>query len=166
MPTAAPHGEDPAAGARGSGSTGSGLITFAGVLLILLGSLNALDGIAAIARSHFFVGNAHYVFGDLRSWGWAILFLAVAQLAAAYGVLALRAQWARWTGVVVLGLNAFAQMVFAPSYPLWSVTVIAIDVIGIYGLTAQSTSEQWAPTADGTAPPVRAERGSGPGTGA
>ncbi|MFD8787453.1 hypothetical protein [Kitasatospora sp. NPDC059599] len=161
MTAIAPHGANPSAGARGTGHPGSGLITFAGVLLVLLGALNALDGIAAIARSHVFIGDAHYVFGDLRAWGWAILALAVVQLAAAYGVLVTRAQWARWTGVVVLGLNAFAQMAFAPSYPLWSVTLLAIDVIGIYALTAHGGPGQPEPPLPPAAPAApRAEGGS------
>ncbi|MFJ8622688.1 hypothetical protein ACIRD3_07555 [Kitasatospora sp. NPDC093550] len=142
MAAPAPHGAEPAAGTRGTGRPGSGPLTFAGVLLVLSGALNALDGIAAIARSHVFVAGAPYLFGDLRAWGWAMLALAVAHLATAYGVLVARAQWARWTGVVVLGLNAFSQMAFAPSYPLWAVTLVAIDVIGIYALTAHGGTER------------------------
>ncbi|MFB6890996.1 hypothetical protein ACFCX4_16990 [Kitasatospora sp. NPDC056327] len=158
MTAAAPHG---AARPRrhgaspGTGHIGSGLTTFAGVLLVLVGSLNALDGISAIAGSHVFIGDAHFVFGDLLAWGWVMLALAVAQLAAAYGVLALRTQWARWAGVVVLVLNAFAQMAFVPSYPLWSLAIIAIDVVAIYGLTVHGTPDQWAPQAEETAGPRR-----------
>jgi hypothetical protein len=141
-------------------------VTFAGVLLALLGFLNGLDGISAIARSHVFVGNAHYVFGDLRAWGWVMLILAVVQLAAAYGVLFARAEWARWTGVVVLVLNAFAQMAFIPSYPLWSLTIIAIDVVAIYGLTVYTTTDRSTPEPGGrvTAPETatEAEQAAGP----
>ena len=45
-------------------------------------------GIAAIANSHVFVANAHYVFANLRAWGWITLIIAVLQLAAAGGILA------------------------------------------------------------------------------
>ncbi|MFE2109032.1 hypothetical protein ACFXAF_24650 [Kitasatospora sp. NPDC059463] len=146
MTAAVPHGAAPSAGASATTDhVGSGLLTFAGVLLVLVGSLNALDGISAIAGSHVFIGNAHFVFGDLLAWGWVMLALAVAQLGAAYGVLALRTQWARWAGVVVLVLNAFAQMSFVPSYPVWSLTIIAIDVVAIYALTAYATPDRWSP---------------------
>lgn len=114
----------------------SGQVTFAGVLLALLGALNALDGTAAIARSHVFVADAHFVIGDLRAWGWVLLALAFVQLAAAWGVLSERAEWARWTGVGALGLNAFAQLAFTPAYPLWAVIVVALDVVAVYALTA------------------------------
>jgi len=49
---------------------GSGWVMFAGVLLVLIGTMNVIDGIAAISSSRFYVANAHYVFGDLKTWGW------------------------------------------------------------------------------------------------
>ncbi|RAG87298.1 hypothetical protein DN069_01855 [Streptacidiphilus pinicola] len=163
MTTAAHHGSHftrtEAAGAR---AARPGLMTFAGVLLALLGFLNGLDGIAAIANSHVFVGNAHYVFGDLRAWGWVMLALAVVQIAAAYGVLVARADWARWTGVVVLGLNAFAQMAFLPSYPLWSLTIIAVDVVAIYGLTASAATDRSESAPEATFAAEDAGRGTVP----
>ncbi|MFF0414807.1 hypothetical protein ACFYUY_30725 [Kitasatospora sp. NPDC004745] len=143
---------------------GSGLVVFAGVLLSLLALFNGLDGIAAIANSHVFIGDAHYVFGDLRIWGWVVLAVAAVQAAAAVGILVQRAQWARWTGVVALVVNAFVQMAFLPSYPLWSLTIIAVDVVGIYGLTAHGAPVA-PPVADpGPPPPVAgAPRGDGGG---
>jgi len=120
-------------GSQASRNETSGLLWFAAVLLIILAFFNGLDGIAAINRSHVFVSNAHYVFGDLRAWGWTILALAVLQLAAAIAVLSGKA-WGRWVGVGVLGLNAFAQMFFLSAYPFWSLIIIGIDIVAIYGL--------------------------------
>ena len=114
---------------------GNGWITFAGVLLLTLGTLNVIDGIAAISRSHFYVGNAHYVFGDLRTWGWVALCLGALQLLVGLGVFA-KNQFARWTGVVVLSLNAIAQLLMMPAYPFWSMSIFAIDILAIYGLVA------------------------------
>jgi hypothetical protein len=45
-------------------------------------------------------------------------------------------QAARWFGVAVLGLNAIDQMFFLPGYPFWSLTIIAMDVVALYGLCA------------------------------
>ena len=67
---------------------GQGWMTFAGVLLLTLGTLNAIDGIAAISKAHFYVGNAHYVFGDLKTWGWVVLCLGALQLLVGLGVFA------------------------------------------------------------------------------
>lgn len=110
-----------------------GLAWFGAVLLIVSALFNGLDGIAAIYRSHVFVADAHYVVGDLRAWGWAILVLGVLQLAAGINVLR-GGVWGRVFGVIVLMVNAFAQMFFVPSYPFWSLTIIAIDIVAIYGL--------------------------------
>jgi hypothetical protein len=41
---------------------------FASVLLVVAGCFNLIYGIAAIANSHVFTANAHYVFGSLNSW--------------------------------------------------------------------------------------------------
>jgi hypothetical protein len=123
-------------------STG-GLASFGGVLLLLLGFFNLLDGIAAVNRSHVFVNGAVYAVGDLRSWGWTIMALGALQLLAGVGVLA-GSEAARWFGVVVLAVNALAQMFFIPAYPFWSLMIIAIDVVALYGLCAYGSRENLA----------------------
>jgi len=112
---------------------GHGLIVFASVMLVILGFFNLIYGIAAIANSHVFVANAHYVFGNLRTWGWITLILGVLQLLAAAGVV-MGNQLARWFAVAVLGLNAIDQMFFIPAYPFWSLVIIAVDIVALYGL--------------------------------
>ena len=125
---------------RGRGSQiaegrGYGLIIFAAVLLLVVGCWNVIQGILAIGRSQVFVGSAHYVFGDLRAWGWVALIFGVLQLVAGVGVL-IGNQLARWTAVVLVGLNAIDQMFFIPAYPFWSLTIIAMDVVALYALCA------------------------------
>ena len=124
---------EPASGTRRRLGEGYGLILFASVLLLIIGCFNLIYGIAAIANSHVFVANAHYVFGNLRTWGWITLIIGVLLLLAAAGVMAGN-QLARWFAVAVLGLNAIDQMFFIPAYPLWSLVIIAVDVVALYGL--------------------------------
>lgn len=131
--------------ARGTGGhhaagRGFGLIVFASVVLAVVGFFNLLYGIAAVANSHVFVANAHYVIGDLRVWGWTTLILGGLQLLAAGGVLAGN-QLARWFGVAVVGLSAVAMMFFIPAYPLWALVIIAVDVVALYGLCAYGSRE-------------------------
>jgi hypothetical protein len=133
----------PARGTRGRSGEGSGLIIFASVLLLVVGCFNLIDGIAAIANSHFFIANAHYVIGDLRAWGWVALILGALQLLAAAGVVAGN-QLARWFAVAVIGLNAIAQMMFIPAYPFWSLMIIALDVVALWGLCAYGSRENLA----------------------
>jgi len=114
---------------------GYGLVLFASILLLVIGCFNLIYGIAAIANSHVFTAHAHYVFGNLRTWGWITLILGALQLLAAAGVLA-GSQAARWFAVAVIALNAIDQMFFIPAYPFWSLLIIAMDVIALYGLCA------------------------------
>jgi hypothetical protein len=114
---------------------GYGLVLFASILLVVVGCFNCIQGIAAIANSHVFVANAHYVIANLKTWGWITLIIGVLQLLAAAGVLAGN-QLARWFAVAVLCLNAIDQMFFIPAYPFWALTIIAMDVVAIYGLCA------------------------------
>lgn len=119
---------------------GYGLVLFASILLFVVGCFNIIYGIAAIAKPHVFVTNAHYVFANLRAWGWITLILGILILAAAGGVLA-ASQLARWFAVAVIGLNAIDQMFFVPAYPVWSLTIIAMDVVALYGLCAYASRE-------------------------
>src|ERR1700753_2148634 len=112
---------------------GHGLLIFASVLLLVVGLFNVFDGIAAVARSHVFIADAHYAVGDLRTWGWIALILGVLQVMAGIGILTGN-QIARWFGVAMVGLNAFAQFFLLPAYPFWSLTIIAVDVVALYGL--------------------------------
>jgi hypothetical protein len=107
--------------------------TFAAVMFLVVGLFNVIDGIAAIANSHVFVANAHYVFGDLRAWGWVVLILGLLQLLAGGGVI-VGNQAARWFGIAVIGLNLVSQLFFIPAYPFWALTIIAFDVFALYGL--------------------------------
>jgi hypothetical protein len=114
---------------------GQGWVIFAAALLLTIGTINVIQGIAAISRAHFYTANAHYVFGDLKSWGWTVLILGAIQLLVALGVIA-KNQFARWTGVVFLCLNALAQLLMIPAYPFWSLAIFAVVIVALYGLIA------------------------------
>ena len=131
------------AGGQSAEGRGYGLVLFASILLAVIGCFNLIYGIAAIANSHVFTANAHYVFANLRTWGWITLIIAVLLLFAAAGVMAGN-QLARWFAVAVLGLNAIDQMFFIPAYPFWSLIIIAMDVVALWGLCAYGSRENLA----------------------
>jgi hypothetical protein len=114
---------------------GYGWVTFAGVLLLMLGGLNVIEGIAAIGNAHFFIANTHYIIGSLNAWGWVVMCIGLGQFLVGCGVF-FKNQFARWTGVVILGLNAIAQLLMMPAYPLWSLSLFALNILAIYGLVA------------------------------
>jgi hypothetical protein len=114
---------------------GDGWVLFAGVMLLMVGTLNFIDGIAAISNSTFFTENAKFVISNLNTWGWVLVILGAAQLLAAVGIWA-RTPGVRWFGVAVAGVNGIAQMLFIPAYPFWSLTLFTLDLLVIYGLIA------------------------------
>ena len=120
---------------------GYGWRTFAGVLIVLVGIFNFIDGIVAIANADYL--NSHLVFGNLNSWGWTILILGVIQFLVGLAIIAGQT-WAAYVGIFFAVLNAIGQLLYLPSYPLWSIVIIAIDVIVIYGLAMYGTSPQEA----------------------
>ena len=114
---------------------GQGWVVFAGVLLLMLGTLNFIEGLAAIGHAHFFTANANYIVGSLNTWGWIVLCIGVIEWAVGIGVF-VKNQFSRWLGVVVLAGNAIAQLLMIPAYPFWSLSIFALDVLAIYGLIA------------------------------
>jgi hypothetical protein len=116
-------------------ASGYGWMIFSGVLLMLLGTINFVEGLAAISNAHFFVGNARYVIGDLNTWGWVALIVGVVQWLVGAGVFA-KMQFARWAGVAIFSINAVTALLTMPAYPFWSLCIFALDILGMYGLIA------------------------------
>jgi len=115
-------------------------LMFAGIVMMIAGTLNFIYGIAAISNSHVYTENAHYVISELNTWGWVIMLIGVLQLIVALGIWA-RSQWARWTGVFVAAVNAIAQLIFLPAYPLLALAIFALDILVIYGLVTYGGRE-------------------------
>jgi hypothetical protein len=117
----------------GYAEQGSGWILFSGIVLVLLAMLNLIDGIAAVSKSSFFVADAKFVAGDLKSWGWFMIVVGLFQGVTAIGVVLRWRGW-RWVGVSVAGVNSVMQLVFMPAYPLWAICLFALDMLVMYGL--------------------------------
>ena len=114
---------------------GGGWILFAGIMLMLVGVLNVIWGIAAIGDSSFFVNDQKYILSNLNTWGWVTLILGAVQMLAAYSVWAGN-QFGRWFGIGVAGLSSIGALMSLPAYPFWSLAIFAVDVLVIYGLAA------------------------------
>jgi hypothetical protein len=114
---------------------GSGWVLFAGIMVAMVGVLNAIWGIAAIGDSTFFVANTKYILSGLNTWGWVMLILGALQVTAAFSIWG-GGSFGRWFGIAVACLNAIAALLAIPAYPFWSLCVFAIDVLVIYGLAA------------------------------
>jgi len=114
---------------------GGGWLLFAGIMLMLVGVLNVIWGIAAIGNSSFFINDSRYILSNLNTWGWVTLILGVVQLLAAFSIWAGN-QFGRWVGIGVAGLSLIGALLSIPAYPFWSLAIFAVDVLVIYGLAA------------------------------
>jgi hypothetical protein len=106
-------------------------LDFAGVLLILVGIFNIIDGISAISDSKYL--NDHVLFSNLHAWGWFFLAMGVLQLFAGYFVMK-GAGWAAFVGIATAFVNAISQLSSSDTFVFWSVTIVVTDVLVIYGL--------------------------------
>ena len=113
----------------------SGWIGFAGIMLMIVGVLNVIYGIAAIGDSSFFVHNTKYIVSGLNTWGWLTLILGVLQVLAALSIWQ-GGEFGRFFGIAVAGLSMIGALLSLPAYPFWSLAVFALDVLVIYGLAA------------------------------
>ena len=114
---------------------GGGWITFAAIMLGLVGTFNVLEGILAIANSRVYTAHQTFVFSNLNTWGWIILVLGVFQLIAAFSLFG-GSEIARWFGVFVAGANAIGQLYYVPAFPIWALMMFSVDILIIYGLVA------------------------------
>jgi|SRR5689334_23769953 len=118
----------------------TGWIVFSGTLLLMLGVIDVIYGIAAIGNARFFVHNTNYVVGSLNTWGWVTLCLGVVELLVGVGVF-VRNQLARWVGVVGLSIGAVVALLEMPAYPLWGLTLFATSILAVYGLLAHGARD-------------------------
>jgi hypothetical protein len=104
--------------------------------MILNGLLQIFQGISLIAKDNIFVTTGNYVYKfDTTSWGWIHLILGIIVVIVGYLVLT-GMKWARWIGIVLVGLQMIANFFYLPYYPFWGLVIIAIDVFVIWALAA------------------------------
>jgi hypothetical protein len=118
-----------------------GWVLFAGTMLLMLATLNGIDGIAAVSNSKFFTPNATYILSDLNTYGWVLIVISVVQGLVGLGVW-MQVKSIRWFGVAIAAVNAIVQLVFIPAYPFWSLTLFTLDILVIYGLVVHGARHQ------------------------
>jgi hypothetical protein len=113
-----------------------GIAVFAGVVMIVGGAFQALEGLAGIVRDKWLVVLPQYIYAfDLTLWGWIHLLVGLALLV--IGIFLLRGQtWARVAGMVAAAISAILNFVWLPYSPWWALMIIAIDILVIWALAS------------------------------
>jgi hypothetical protein len=125
-------------GHRGSrpaaGGEFSGWIAFAGMLMLILGSLDALWGFAALLNNEIVVvGGRGALILDITTWGWIHLILGLLVALIGLGLITGNSA-ARVGGIFVVALFAVAQIVWFPAAPLWAFLMIILSCVILYQL--------------------------------
>ena len=114
----------------------TGFILFAGLMMIMVGIWQALEGLIGIFENEFYVATRNYLFQfDATTWGWIHLLVGLIVAFAGWGLLSGRT-WARVVAITVAVLSAIANFLWLPYYPFWALLIIAVDVFVIWAIAA------------------------------
>ncbi|MER5914796.1 hypothetical protein ABT124_31120 [Streptomyces sp. NPDC001982] len=103
-------------------------------MLLIAGVLGIFRGIMAIARDDIFVNTPDYVFKfSLTGWGWIHLVLGLLAVVVSLGLFRTMT-WARVAGVAIAVLIIISNFLSLPSYPVWSIIMIAFSSFVIWAL--------------------------------
>ncbi|MGI9613550.1 MAG: DUF7144 family membrane protein [Acidimicrobiales bacterium] len=109
---------------------------FAGIMLIVIGVMDFIQGLVALANDTFFVVGEEWIFEfDVTAWGWIHLILGIVLIASGVGIFSGNVL-ARTVGVIVAGLAVIANFAWLPYYPVWSIIIIGVSIAIIWALTA------------------------------
>jgi hypothetical protein len=115
----------------------SGWATFAGVIMFVVGSLDALWGLGGILNDDIVVvGGQGALVADITTWGWVHMILGIVIAVTGVGLINGNTG-ARYMAVFLLAFNAISQIVWFPAAPLWAFLMIILDVVIIYQLTVR-----------------------------
>lgn len=134
------HGRMGAAG-------GTGWTVYAGAVMIVLGVLQLIWGITSVVNNGFFIVTASglAVAFNYMAWGWIHVALAVLLVCTGLAILAGQS-WARYAGIVLAALAVFANFLTLAAFPIWSIVMIAVDLIAIYALAVHGRDMEDART--------------------
>jgi hypothetical protein len=119
-----------------SGAAWSGWIMFAAVMMVLIGAFDVLIGLAAIFSDEYFVrAGDQLLLADFTAWGVAMLAWGALLILIGGSLMAGR-EWARWSAVLAVGLNAIGHAAFL-AFPVWNVLIIGLSVVVIFALTVR-----------------------------
>jgi hypothetical protein len=112
---------------------------FAGFMMVVMGVLQSIAGLVALLNNEWLVvGPERLVALDFTTWGWVHLITGIVVLAAGFSLFH-GATWARTVGVILASFSFIANLAYVNAYPIWSITIMVIDILIIYALTVHGS---------------------------
>jgi hypothetical protein len=130
---------------------GSGRVVFAGVFLLVVGTINIIYGIGALDDANVFVNDKRFILDNLNTLGWVLIVLGVFQLTGGFSLLSGNT-YGRVIGVIAGSLGAIGALLsIGGAYPWWSLCVFFLCVYIVYGIFVYGDEERSAETRPGGA---------------
>ncbi|HEX8033284.1 MAG TPA: hypothetical protein VF510_05530 [Ktedonobacterales bacterium] len=115
-----------------------GLVTFAAIMLFVLGGLEVIWAIEQFVNAAWIAGATYGTFGGYL-WLWGILDVLFAAVAFYAGYDILRGgAFGQVVGILIASFSAIRWFFYIPAAPWMAAVIIAIDVLIIYGLVVHS----------------------------
>jgi hypothetical protein len=118
------------------GAADGGWLVFAGVMFLIGGAANILWGVAALDNKSY-LPESGLLFSTLETWGWISIIWGLVMLATSLMVFA-RTPTGIALGILVAGVSAVFWLFALPVLPIWSLLIIGLDALIIYGLATQA----------------------------
>jgi hypothetical protein len=121
----------------------SGWVSFAGYLMIVAGLFHAIAGLVALFKPTLYVAtNSQLLAFNYTTWGWVHLLFGFVLIASSASLFAGR-MWGRILAITLATFSAIANFGFIWAYPLWSITIIVLDIMIIYAVATHGRSETY-----------------------
>ena len=117
----------------------SGWIGFAGLLLLIIGSINFFEGMIAVIRKEYYAFTPQgLIIFNVTTWGWLAMISGVVLFLVGLGLTG-GAGWARWVAIVLVSVNLLGQLGWlgTSNTSVWTLCVIALQIIVLFALTAR-----------------------------
>lgn len=117
----------------------NGWVGFSALLVIIVGMMDFIMGLIAIIRDEYYaITPSNIIIFDTTTWGWIMLLLGIAIVLVGLS-LSMGSGFARWLVIVIVAFNLIANLGFLGNgvAPLWSLTIVALQIIVLYALTAR-----------------------------
>ncbi|MCB0829378.1 MAG: hypothetical protein KDB64_00515 [Solirubrobacterales bacterium] len=123
---------------------GAGRTAFAAIMLLLLGVLNLIYGIAALDNANILVNDTRLVLTNLSTMGWVLIILGVIQLAGGISLLGGNA-FGRVIGIIGGTLGALGALLsIGGAFPWWSLAIFFLCVWVTWGIVVFGEDEKAA----------------------
>jgi len=112
----------------------AGFVVLAAVLMCIVGIFNIVTGLVAVFNDTIYSQRGSITVAlDVTGWGWFHIVWGLLLLGTGMALYAGQT-WARVTAIVLVALNMITQLMEMPAYPLWSLVILALDILILWAI--------------------------------